>query len=551
MARGRSATSSGSAPAAVPPRVLLLWCPDWPVIAAAEAAGLPPSAPLALVVKGEIFACSASARREGVARGLRVREAQARCPGLMVLPYDADLDHRAFEPVISAVEAIVPGAQLVRPGTLAVKARGPSRYYGGEVEAAEAVLDVVAAAHPAGQRTDGADGVVPPGVIARVGVADSLFAAEQLAKARMRGPEDVVRVVPPGRTREFLAPLPLSVLERPELTTVLRRLGIDTLGHFAALDAVEVRDRFGEDGERLHALSSGRDPRDVETRTPPPDLGGEIVFETALDRVDQIAFAFRQVADDIVGRLRAATLVTTAIRVEIGLEDVGVRERSWLHPRWFTASDIVDRVRWQIQGNGRTEGLEAAVESIRVEPESVDAMSRHEQGLWGTGSDERVHHGLSRVQSMVGHDGVLTARLTGGRMPGQRQVLVPWGDRPPGGEKAVAESVTLPWPGAIPGPAPSVVFPEPRPVVVIGPDGLSVEVDDRGAFTTPPVRFGIGEKPERTSPVSAWAGPWPVSERWWDSAARSLQRVQLVDEAGRAWLLVLVAHRWWAEAVYD
>jgi protein ImuB len=51
--------------------------------------------------------------------------------------------------------------------------------------------------------------------------------------------------------------------------------------------------------------------------------------------------------------------------------------------------------------------------------------------------------------------------------------------------------------------------------------------------------------------VSAWAGPWPVSERWWDSTARSLQRVQLVDETGRAWLLVLAAHRWWAEAVYD
>jgi protein ImuB len=535
-------------PTVAPPRVLLLWCPDWPVIAAADAAGLPPSAPVALVVSGEVFACSASARREGVARGLRIREAQARCPSLTVMPYDADLDHRAFEPVIAAVEAIVPGAQLIRPGTLAVKARGPSRYYGGEAEAAAAVLAVVAGAHPVG---GGADAPPPPGSIARVGIADTLFAAEQLAKARMRGPEDVVRVVPPGQARAFLAPLPLSVFDRPELATVLRRLGIHTLEHFAGLDALDVRDRFGEEGERLHALASGRDPRDVEARTPPPDLGGEAVFEAPLDRVDQIAFAFRQVADDIVARLRAASLVATAIRVEIGLEDVGVRERSWLHPRWFTASDIVDRVRWQIQGNGRTEGLEAAVERIRVEPESVDAMSRHEQGLWGNGTDERVHHGLSRVQSMVGHEGVLTARVTGGRMPGQRQLFVPWGDRPPGGEKAVETAATLPWPGSIPGPAPSVVFPEPRPVVVTGPDGRSVDVDDRGAFTTPPARFGMGERPERVSPVSAWAGPWPVSERWWDSTARSLQRVQLVDETGRAWLLVLAAHRWWAEAVYD
>jgi protein ImuB len=52
--------------------------------------------------------------------------------------------------------------------------------------------------------------------------------------------------------------------------------------------------------------------------------------------------------------------------------------------------------------------------------------------------------------------------------------------------------------------------------------------------------------------VTAWAGPWPVDERWWDArAARHLNRFQLIDETGCAWLLLQEGERWLAEARYD
>jgi protein ImuB len=49
--------------------------------------------------------------------------------------------------------------------------------------------------------------------------------------------------------------------------------------------------------------------------------------------------------------------------------------------------------------------------------------------------------------------------------------------------------------------------------------------------------------------VTAWAGPWPLVVRWWEAGGRRLHRLQLVDDDGRAWYLVLADHRWWAEAV--
>ena len=80
------------------PRLLVLWIPDWPVLAHARAERLPAGAPIALVERNEVVACSAAAREEGVRRGMRQREAQARCPQLHVLRYDSALDARAFAP---------------------------------------------------------------------------------------------------------------------------------------------------------------------------------------------------------------------------------------------------------------------------------------------------------------------------------------------------------------------------------------------------------------------------------------------------------------------
>lgn len=533
--RADALARGGALPEPPPTRTIVLWCPDWPVIAAARAAGEPPENPFALVVKGQVYASSASAREHGVVRGLRVREAQARCPGLVVQSYDDALDHRAFEPVIRAVEAAVPGVEVLRPGTIALRSRGPARYYGGE-RAAAATLAGIAADHGA------------PGV--RAGVADTPFAAEQAARARPVRPGERVRIVPVDGSAPFLSGLPLGVLGDADLAMLLGRLGIATLGEFAALGDEQVRDRFGPAGAFLHRLAGGRDPREVAARSVPPELRVEAAFEPPLDRADQIAFAFRRSADDFAARLRDAGLVATTIRVGIVDERDILLERTWVHPRWFDAADVVDRVRWQLAGGVDPTGLEAPVVSVVLEPVAVDDMANHERGLWGTGPDERVHHALARVQGLVGHDGVVTPRIGGGRTLAERVVLVPWGDAPVGGERALATVRDRPWPGKLPGPPPATVLDRPRPVDVVTADGGTVDVDDRGSLTGLPERFRAeGERGGRFGTVTAWAGPWPLVVRWWEAGGRRLHRLQLVDAEGRAWYLVLADHRWWAEAV--
>ena len=534
----RSSTGSATGPTAggSPTRTIVLWSPDWPITAITRSTGLQGDKPIALIEKGLVFACSAAARAEGVKRGLRVREAQARCPALIVLPYEENIDQRAFEPVIASIEALTPGVQVLRPGMCAIRSRGPARYYGSERAAGLALAGVLG---DLGIRNT------------RIGIADGPFAAEQAARAA-----DPVHIVPEGGSAEFLSSLPIGLLGDPTLVTLLRRLGIQTLAGFAALPVTDVRDRFGEPAAWLHSLASGADARPVAARTPPPDLDVMIDFEPPLDRIDQVTFGVRSAADDFINALTRVKLVVTAIRIEVDTEEGDVSERNWLHPRSFTPSDVVDRVRWQLQGAGEVDsGLRSGITRVRLVPEAVDAIGNHEVGLFGSGHDERIHHGLSRVQSMLGHGAVLTAAVGGGRTLSDRQRLVAWGDPIDAPTGAVARPVSSPWPGRLPDPAPATVFAAAHPVSVFARDGTDVQVDERGILSAAPASFAAGA---RTRRIAAWAGPWIVDERWWDpETGRRASRFQIVDDAGSAWLLACIHKRgdgsntWWLEAKYD
>src|SRR5688500_9183362 len=152
-----------------PERMLCLWCPDWPVVAVRRADPSLGGQPVAVLDRGFVLAASAEAREEGVRRGLRRREAEARCPGLVIRPVDSAGEARAFEALIRAVEVLAPRLALDRPGLLFVPTRGPSRYFGGDEAFATRILAEVS-------------GLLDGPASARVGIADGVFAAGLAAR---------------------------------------------------------------------------------------------------------------------------------------------------------------------------------------------------------------------------------------------------------------------------------------------------------------------------------------------------------------------------------
>ena len=495
-------------------RTLAVWYPDWPVVAAGYSA----ADPVVVVEANVVVACSAAARAFGVQTGLRRREAQARCPEAEVLAADPGRDARAFEPLVVAVEAFGPAVEIVRPGVCALPTRGPSRYFGGDDALVARVGEAVAGA--------------------RVGVADGPFAAILAARRS--------RVVPPGQSAAFLALLPVAVLGDPDLADLLRRLGLRTLGDLARLDAAAVLGRFGPAGARAHRLARGLDERPLEARVPPPDLAVTVELDPPVERVDAAAFAAKTLADELTARLAARGLACARIRVEAETEHGESLVRLWRHDGALTATAMAERVRWQLDGWLSTGTTTAGLTMLRLAPDEVHPDDGHQLGFWGSpAADDRVGRALARVQGLLGHEAVTLAVIDGGRGPGDQVTLVPWGD-----PLAPEHPADAPWPGALPSPSPATVHPQPVPAEVVDEDGAPVGVGGRGLASAAPVRLSVSG--DRWTEVVAWAGPWPVEERWWDPRARRRRaRWQVTTAAGAAHLLSLEGGRWSVEATYD
>jgi protein ImuB len=533
-------------------RTLVVWCPDWPLVAA----GVPLDVPAAVLHANRVVACTPAARSDGVAIHQRRRDAQARCPELVVVDDDPARSARAFEPVVAALATLTPRIEVLRPGCCAVPTRGPSRYHGGDLALARTTVTVVANVLP---RERGAE--------VQVGVADGRFAAILAARmTRLEGTgteetegTDPVLVVPPGQSRPFLAPFALRALDRPELVDVLRRLGLRTLGDLAALPTARVVGRFGAEGMIAQRLARGLDERPPATSPSPPDLQVVAELDPPAERLEAAAFVARGLADDLYRRLTERGSACTRLLVGAETEHGERHERLWRTEGVFGPSAIVAQLRWQLdgwlqQGPSRPTG---GITRLWLVPDDVVAAGGRQLSFPAGHVDEiaaaeRAGRALARAQGMVGFEAVLAPEWRGGRSPGERVVLVPaeGGDLTEPRPAARSSWVAEPWPGAIPAPAPALVHPEPLPANLLDEEGQLVRVSGRGELGAVPVRLQVGDASPRA--LLAWAGPWPCDERWWDgSSHRRRARMQVVTDDATAYLLVLETGRWSVEATYD
>lgn len=559
--------ASGSGRGAV--RTLAVHCAEWPAVCVGRA----PQVPVAVLRANRCISVSPGAAELGVLSGLRRREAQARCPSIELHDQDEQREGRLFEVVLSELEQIAPRLEVRDPGDCAMATLGPARYHGGDRSLAELVRARVhhALAEQLGQRD----------TPCRVGVA----IADGPRAAAIAAREVIARdgrplVVAKGATAAFLAPLPIECLTQlrsrdpralEELLDVLRRLGLRTVGRFAALEAPDVVARFGSLGLQLHRLARGVESEPPEVGPAPVDLRVSAAIDPPADRVDRAAFVAKSLADTLHAELAAKGLACTRVLVTAETE-VGDRiERLWRHEGALSAAAIAQRVRWQLEGwlsTGRSRGrCRGGVHRLELAPDQVVPDDGVQQGFWGGTSEEgeRAVRALARVQALVGAEAVRVVEWGGGRAPGEQYRLVPL----EGVDlSARARPDDRPWPGRVPAPAPAVVWPRSAQVEVVDTEGRRVGVSGRGLISAPPARCRIdGAAPQGWAAVRAWAGPWCIDERWWDAMAhRRRARVQVVlgpvDEGARtpprghpsegsAHLLTLEDGRWWVEATYD
>ncbi|MEU5900235.1 DNA polymerase Y family protein [Streptomyces venezuelae] len=508
-------------------RVVACWIPDWPVVVAAAAIGVAVDQDAVAVVRqDEVVACSAPARVAGVRRRMRLRTALARCPGLRVSERDLEGEVRAFEPVVRHVEqSVMPRLEVIRPGLIVAPARGPVRYWRGEAAFVERLVDAVA----------------EQGYPARCGIAATVFAAALAARAG--------RIVPAGEDAAWLAPFPVGVLGLVRHTDLLQRLGIATVGQFAALPADKVAARLGPDGQMAHRSAQGLEARPLSVRSAGADYSVARDFDPPEARLEPLGFTARSMAEDLHQRLVAAGVVCARVEVSVELADGRTLCRLFRHEGRLSPLAVADRIRgvltaWHEDGTLTPRG-EGGILRLILRPEQLSPATGRQDALVGerlTPAD--VERAASRLQALLGHQAVTQLALGGGRGPADRVRRVPYGD------VAAPQLPQGPWPGQLPAPHPAHVFPARRTAVLTDAEGRPVAVSARLALSAPPAVLSVDGQAERVE-VTGWAGPWPVWEHWWDrDLAQRLARLQVTTASGRAWLLAVERERWWAEALY-
>ena len=515
-------------------RSAVVWCPDWPIVAFKRSQ----SEPVAVLHANRVVAASAEARRHGVERDLRRRESQRRCPSLEVLERDPQLEARAFEAVVASLDDLTPRVEIVRPGMVVFPTLGPSRYFGGDLPMAHRCLEL-------------AKEVLGQHGLARVGVADGAFAAS--LAARRAGDGDVLNV-PAGESSKFLAAFPVRVLERAELTSVLVRLGLNTLGLVAALERRDVIARFGTEGARAHRLACGLDERPPAVSDPPADMEVVAELDPPIDRVDQAAFMGKVLADQFLDLLNHRGATCTRIVVAAETEHGEELIRYWRHEGALTAGSVADRVRWQLDGwlNSQNKRPSGGLTRLSVRPDDLVAAKGRQLGFWGgqTEAAERAARVVARVQGLLGPEAVRVPERRGGRSPQEAIITVQADTVDLDRSNIDGQSKPAPWSGALPGPSPMRVHGPALEAQVVDDQEALVRVDGRAQLSGQPRRVWIEHAGWRQ--IAQWAGPWPLDERWWDhQRQRRRARLQVVTNDGSAHLLVVEAGQWSVEATYD
>jgi nucleotidyltransferase/DNA polymerase involved in DNA repair len=181
---------------------------------------------------------SATAEAHGIRDGMRLGEALARCPQLLLVAPDSARAEAAWEKALRGLEAIGAAVESTEAGEAFFEAGGLRGLWGDEIGVIERAKRAI-------------------GAPSRIGAGPSRLCAYAAARrARPRGRPIVVKC----QAARFLHREPVLLLRGwldDGVPNGLDRLGVRTLGELAALPREALADRFGKAGLQAHALAGG------------------------------------------------------------------------------------------------------------------------------------------------------------------------------------------------------------------------------------------------------------------------------------------------------
>jgi protein ImuB len=349
---------------------------------------------------------TAMAEAAGVRPGMRLGEALATCPQLVLVDRDPAGVEEAWEGIVRRLEDAGFAVEPVEPGCLYFDTRGVERLYGGVAAALKRALRAVGGSWDA-----------------CAGAADRRFAA--LAAAAIARPGQAL-VVSDEQAQEFLAPLPLTLLplER-EGREELERLGVKKIGQLAGLPGAAVADRLGPVGRRAPSLARNEDSTRITARKPPAEIAERLEFQEALANELTLRRALTALLDLILARSERGGREIRKVALSARLVGGG----SWRRTVTLREPSAERGVLRAALGPKLAE-LPAPVLALGIELLSLSESDGRQLALIRPEGDERasrLREGLRQVRASAGVGAVASVVEVApwSRIPEQRALLVP------------------------------------------------------------------------------------------------------------------------------
>lgn len=342
----------------------------------------------------------------GVQAGMRLGEALATCPELVLIEQDPAAVEQEWEGVLRRLEDAGFAVETVAPGVVVFETGGVERLYGG-VEAAlvKALASVGAAWDP------------------RAGAGQRRFVA--LAAASVARPGQAV-IVEGKEEQGFLEPLPLSLLPLPSNRYAeLEGLGVRRLGELASLPGGAVEERLGQEGKRAWSLARGGERRRVRGRSPAAELAETLSFPEAVANELTLRRAFGVLLDRLLARPERAGRPLRKVAVSAKLVGGG----SWRRTATLREA-TAERGRLRAALGSKLLELPAPVTELRLEAVELADQVGNQLALVppeGAELNGRLREGLRQVRASTGSGSVCAVVEVApwSRIPEARALVVP------------------------------------------------------------------------------------------------------------------------------
>ena len=256
--------------------------------------------------RGVVATCSYEARKFGVHSAMPISRAKKLCPdGIYVYPR-MDRYKEVSHQIFSIMKEFTPHIEPLSIDEAFLEVSGMSTMYSGPKALGRAIKDRV---------------FEETGLIISAGLAPNKFLAKLASD--LDKPDGLV-VIPYGREKEILAPLPIKRIwgVGPRTEKILKTGGFHLMRHIQALpDESSLIPLVGNQARRIWELANGIDDRPVETDRKIQSIGAEETYEEDLTDGSAIELEFRYFANRLSKRLRKRNLLGHTVSIKVRYDD--------------------------------------------------------------------------------------------------------------------------------------------------------------------------------------------------------------------------------------